>query len=78
MVKTLLATRRILARELHAMQRHLSLTQGRWTSRDLVRVTYDVEVILGVCWVLLQEASDKPVGVLSCVSVIGDIVTVRF
>lgn len=37
-------------------------------------LTDDVEIILGVLWVLLQEASDKPVRVKGCMSVISEIV----
>ncbi len=37
-------------------------------------LTYDVEIVLGVLWVMLQEASDEPVRVLGCMSVIGEIV----
>ena len=37
-------------------------------------LTYDVEIVLGILWVMLQEAPDKPIRVLGCMSVISEIV----
>lgn len=46
-----------------------------WLSKTSLRqLTNDVEIVLGILRVLLQESSDEPVGVLCCVSVIGDVV----
>ena len=37
-------------------------------------LTYDVEIVLGILWVMLQEPSDEAIGVLCCMSVISEVV----
>ena len=51
----------------------LTDTDGKVSSPNVLR-TYDIEVMLGKVWVLLQESAEEHTGVLGCVCVICDVV----